>query len=224
MPGHERPMPNSRWEERVKYEEIIHKCHILNKLPVRTNVSMEIWRKKTRITRMLQCLPSTIWSVLKNAAFLIRDSAADGVTVSSSLRRDTLQCPFEISHSESCSGLCQCSFSIASVWMMRFSSLRSLAWKVHCSAAWHSFFFSFFFLLKMSSPSILWSRSGTNCWPQIKYCTGKKEELWHSCCHAAHLTPCCALGPILLWNWTNWCLEMHPAAVLKHSEQFVSIL
>lgn len=70
MPGHERPMPNSRWEERVKYEEIIHKCHILNKLPVRTNVSMEIWRKKTRITRMLQCLPSTIWSVLKNAAFL----------------------------------------------------------------------------------------------------------------------------------------------------------
>lgn len=145
MPGHERPMPNSRWEERVKYEEIIHKCHILNKLPVRTNVSMEIWRKKTRITRMLQCLPSTIWSVLKNAAFLIRDSAADGVTVSSSLRRDTLQCPFEISHSESRSGLCQCSFSIASVWMMRFSSLRSLAWKVHCSAAWHSFFSPSFF-------------------------------------------------------------------------------
>lgn len=32
------------------------------------------------------------------------------------------------------------------------------------------------------------------------------------------------LGPGLLWNGTNWCLEMHPAAVLKHSEPFVLIL
>lgn len=94
---------------------------------------------------------------------------------------------------------------------------RSLAWKVHCSAAWLC-------SQKMSSPSILCSRTGTNCWPQIKYCTVKKEELWHLCCHTVHLRPRCAPGPILLWNWTNWCLEMHPAAVLKHSEPFVSIL
>lgn len=137
--------------------------------------------------------------------------------LSGSVWTDTLQCSFDISCSESCSGLCQCSFSTALVWMMRFSSLRSLAWKVQCSAAWRC-------SQKMSSPSILCSRTGINYWPLMKYCTAKKEELWHLCCHTLHLRPCGALGPILLWNWTNWCLEMHPADVLKHSEPFVSIL
>lgn len=108
-------------------------------------------------------------------------------------------------------------FSTALVRMMRFSPLRSLAWKVRCSAAWHC-------SQKMSSPSILCWRTGTNCWPQIKYLGVKKKELWHLCCHTVHLGPHCALGPILLQNRTNCCLEMHPAAVLKHREPFVSIL
>lgn len=76
----------------------------------------------------------------------------------------------------------------------------------------------------MSSPSILHSLTGKNCWPQINHWTVRKEELWHLYCHIVHLRLGCALGPILLWNWTNWCPEMHPAAVLKHSEPFESIL
>lgn len=36
--------------------------------------------------------------------------------------------------------------------------------------------------------------------------------------------PAVLLGSGLLWNGTNWCLEMHPAAVLEHSEPFVLTL
>ncbi len=139
-------------------------------------------------------------------------------TASSSVWTDALRCPFDISCSESCSGLCQCSFSTAPVWMMRFSSLRGV-WREKCTVQQPDYV-----LRRWALPSMLCLCSGTNCWPQIKCCTVKKEELWHLCCHAVHLRPRCAPGPALLWNWTNWCLEMHPAAVLKHSEPFVSIL
>lgn len=79
-------------------------------------------------------------------------------------------------------------------------------------------------LKRMSSPSILHLLTGKIFWPQINHWTVRKEELWHLYCHTVHIRQCCALGPILLWNWTNWCPEMHPAAVLKYREPFESIL
>ncbi len=109
--------------------------------------AMLLWRfGRKKLTRMPQSsrAPFGPFFIL-NAVFLIWDSAVNWATVPSSVGTDTLQCSFDISRSESCSGLCRCSFSAALVWMMRLSSLRSLAWKVHRSAAWHS-------SQKMSSP------------------------------------------------------------------------
>lgn len=103
MPGHKRPTPNIRRQMWIKSEKVIHKSHILNSLPLRSDVAMEIWKKKA--TRMLQCSTITIRSFLKNAAFLIQDSAVNWVTVSSSVWTDILQCPFDISRWEFCSGL-----------------------------------------------------------------------------------------------------------------------
>ena len=92
---------------------------ILKSLSVRSDVTVNLWNKMYHHATL-----STICSLIfLNAVFLRQGSVVNA---------NTLQCS-----SESGSGLCQCSFSTAPVWMMRFSSLRSLAWKVHRSAAWH---------------------------------------------------------------------------------------
>lgn len=61
MPGHKRPTENIRRQKWVQSEEDIHKSRMLNSLPVRIDVTMEIW--KIDVTRMQHCLPSTIWSI-----------------------------------------------------------------------------------------------------------------------------------------------------------------
>lgn len=200
---------NAKHQKWIRSEEMFYKSHILNSLPVRNDVTMEIWKKK-----LPECF--SVWQApfgLFIFYFLMQHFCVKRLCCKVS------GCIVVCVNGHTAAPVwykpsCQYSFSTATVWMMRFSSLRNLAWKVHRSP---------FCSQKMSSPLILCSHSGTNCWLEIKYCTVKKQELWHLCCHIVHLRPCCAPGPILLWNWTKWCLEMHPADVLKHTEPFVSI-
>lgn len=150
---------------------------------------------------------------LLNAVFLIEDSAVSWATVSPSVLTDTVQCS-----SESRSGLClvqllNSSGSDDEIFLVAESGMKSALFSslTPFSKGW-------------ALPRFCIRSLEKNCWPQINHWTVRKKELWHLYCHIVHVRRCCALGPILLCNWTYWCPEMHPAVVLKYSEPFESIL
>lgn len=65
--------------------------------------------------------------------------------------------------------------------------------------------------------------TGMNRWPQMPLLLKRKN--FDTCvCYTLHLRSRCAPGSILLFSSTNWCIEMHPAAVISQIESFVSTL